>query len=210
MINNPAIIYIVRHGQTDWNIGRKIQGHSDIPLNSEGEKQAEALKHELKDIKFDAVFSSDLLRAKRTAEIITLERDLAVEATEVLREGQMGKFEGAIFEDFFPLFNQWKKLSEEERKNHPKTTEYETVESGEMIASRFITFLREIALSHRDKTVLMVSHAGVMQHFLRSLGYAPPEGKEYIGVQNTAYIHLESDGVEFDIKELKGIDTNAE
>lgn len=209
MINNPAVIYIVRHGLTDWNVRRKIQGHSDIPLNLEGEKQAAALRDRLKDIEFDVVFSSDLLRAKRTAEIIALEHKLAVEATEVLREGNMGKFEGTIFEDFFPLFGEWRKLTEEERKKHPKNNDYETIETGEAVVSRFITFLREIALSHRGKTVLMVSHAGVMQHFLRNLGYSPLEGKDYIGVQNTAYIHLESDGVEFEIKELEGIDADA-
>lgn len=210
MIENPATIYIVRHGQTDWNIGRKIQGHSDIPLNAEGEKQAEALRDRLKNIKFDMVFSSDLLRAKRTAEIIALERELAIESTEVLREGNMGKFEGSIFEDFFPLFNEWKRLTEDERRKHPKATDFGTVEPGDQIASRFITFLREVSLAARGKTILMVSHAGVMQNFLRNLGYSPINGQDYIHIGNAAYIQLLSDGVEFEVKQLEGIEANAE
>ena len=63
MIDNPTIIYIARHGQTDWNKERKMQGHSDIPLNEEGEKQAIELNERLKDIHFDKIFSSDFLRS---------------------------------------------------------------------------------------------------------------------------------------------------
>lgn len=66
-------LYIVRHGQTDWNVRKIIQGHSDIPLNTEGQEQARVLAESLKNVHFDKIISSDLVRAKRTAEIVALE-----------------------------------------------------------------------------------------------------------------------------------------
>ena len=65
------MIYIVRHGKTDWNKEGRYQGHIDIELNSTGEEQAQKLYEKLKDIKFDKVFSSPLKRAYKTAQIIT-------------------------------------------------------------------------------------------------------------------------------------------
>src|SRR5258706_14102789 len=94
MNNNLTTFYIVRHGETDWNAERRLQGHSDIPLNENGELQAKNLADELQDITFDLAFSSDLLRAKRTAEIIALEHKLEVQTTKLIREKNYGSLEG--------------------------------------------------------------------------------------------------------------------
>jgi len=84
-----------RGSPTDWNVKGLLQGQSDIPLNTEGEKQAvEAAKKHFKKIKFAAIFSSDLVRAKRTAQIIALEKKMAVETSALLRERDFGPFEG--------------------------------------------------------------------------------------------------------------------
>lgn len=64
------MIYIVRHGQTDWNLEGRYQGRTDIDLNETGIKQAEKIRQELKSVKFDKVFSSPLKRAYKTAQII--------------------------------------------------------------------------------------------------------------------------------------------
>ena len=64
------MIYLVRHGQTDWNIEKKTQGHTDIPLNGTGKRQAEELAEKIADLKIDRIISSDLLRARETAEIM--------------------------------------------------------------------------------------------------------------------------------------------
>ncbi len=85
--------YIVRHGQTECNILRKLQGHADIPLNATGEEEAKELAKQFIGTQFAVAFSSDLLRAKRTAEIISLEKNIAVMTTKVLREGNYGKQE---------------------------------------------------------------------------------------------------------------------
>jgi len=202
--NNLTTLYVVRHGQTDWNNKHIIQGHTDIPLNEEGEKQAYELREELKNIKFDKAFSSDLLRAKRTAEIVVLEKGLAVETTKVLRELNYGDFEGTISGDFFKKFDEWRALSEEERKKHEKYESYSKVETWDDVSARLITFLRETAVAFRGKTVLISCHGGLIHNLLVHLGYATSDKLKK--VRNTAFIKLESDGVDFFIKEVKGVD----
>ena len=64
-------LYLVRHGETSWNIERKVQGQTDIPLTETGVRQAEKVREELKDVAFDICYCSPLMRAKRTAEIVT-------------------------------------------------------------------------------------------------------------------------------------------
>src|SRR5258706_4066259 len=89
-----ATLYIVRHGESEWNIKHLIQGQKDIVLSKNGKLQAQILAGELKKISFEFIFSSDLLRAKRTAEIVALEHKLAVQTAKVLRERSFGKLEG--------------------------------------------------------------------------------------------------------------------
>lgn len=71
-------LYVIRHGQTDWNRARRLQGRSDIPLNEWGRKVAELTREGLKDVKFDVAFTSPLCRAKETAKIILKGRDLPI------------------------------------------------------------------------------------------------------------------------------------
>ena len=76
---------LVRHGLTDYNAQRKLQGSSDIPLNAEGESQAESASEKLKDYDFDAIVSSPLIRAYRTAEIINEYHGLEIETMDDLK-----------------------------------------------------------------------------------------------------------------------------
>lgn len=193
-------LYIVRHGETEWNVEGKLQGHSDSPLTQNGILQAQKLAQELRHINFDQVFTSDLLRAKRTAEIIALEKQLAIQTTKALREQYWGKYEGMKSSEYFQLFNQWKKMTREERHTFKLS---EDMENHEEVVSRLIIFLREIAVAYSGKTILTVTHGGIMLRLLIHLGYWAYDTKERLG--NTAYIKLESDGVDFFIKEVKGV-----
>ncbi len=83
-------ILLVRHGQTDWNLDRRLQGHTDRPLNDRGREQARALAAELASEPLDAVYSSDLVRAHETARIIAAGRGLDVTAMDDLRERNFG------------------------------------------------------------------------------------------------------------------------
>lgn len=201
---NPSsycTFYIIRHGQTEWNVKKILQGSNNIPLNQEGEKQARNLGGAFKNIKIDAVFSSDLIRAKRTAEIIALEKKLAVETTKLLRERRYGRFEGKKAEALAEFDKMKDALSKQERF---KFKPYPDVESDEELVGRVITFLREISVSYIGKTVLIVSHGGLMAALLRHLGMDLPHG----AIGNNAFIKLLCDGFDFFIKETKGIKTN--
>lgn len=190
-------IYVARHGETEWNVKGLIQGHSDSNLTKNGIKQAKNLGRELKSINFEAVYSSDLLRARRTAEIVTLERKLAVVTQKALRERNFGELEGKTRENL-------KILSELKRKNVP----YESIgiEADEKIVARAITLLREIAVAYTGKNVLVVSHGGLLRALLIHLGFATDDQLPPGSVSNTAYIKLKSDGIDFFIEETKGVE----
>lgn len=92
-------IYLMRHGETEYNRVGRLQGQSDIPLNEFGIQLAEKTAEGLKDVNFDAVFSSPLLRALETARIVTGSRDVKVETDERLKEIHFDLGEGARFDE---------------------------------------------------------------------------------------------------------------
>jgi len=193
--------YIVRHGETDWNNKKLLQGFTDIALNKTGENQAKDLAVVLKDVKFDLAFSSDLVRAKKTAEIIVLEKKLAVETTRLLRERTFGKFEGKPLSDFHSAQKLLKDLSYEQRRTHHMA---EDMESDEEVARRVFTFIREIAIANLGKTILLTTHGGVLRTILIHLGQMSYEESDNSKVSNGAYVVLETDGVDFFVKKVTG------
>lgn len=200
------MFYIVRHGQTEWNVEWRYQGQKDSPLTPKGIEQAEEAREQLRKIHFDAVFSSDLYRAKHTAEIITLEKKLAFQTSVLLRERSSGIFEGKIAseldEKLKTALDQFEKLSPEE-KWHSRPID--SWESDEEIVGRFITFLRETAVGYAGKTVLVVTHGGPIRTFLMHIGFME-KGKLPSGsILNGAYIKVRCDGVDFFVDEVKGL-----
>ncbi len=196
-------IYLARHGETEANVLRITQGHSSSPLTDKGKMQAKALGENLFDIHFDAVFSSDLERAKHTAEIATLNRKIAVQTSQLLREKSFGTFEGGPIIHYIEALQ--KIVSEEE-----EVAKYMAAklgvgdESEEEVATRVIRFLREIAVAYAGKTVLVVSHGAAIRILLAHLGFGTR--KELLGsISNAAYIKLESDGIDFFVKETFGV-----
>ena len=93
------MLYIIRHGKTDWNNENKLQGKTDIPLNEEGREMAKRAADEYKDVHFDICFSSPLIRAKETAEILLEGRNIPIEYDERLEEMGFGIYEGS--KDYF-------------------------------------------------------------------------------------------------------------
>ena len=199
-------LYIVRHGETEWNKNRTVMGQMDSPLTPEGVRQVEATADQLKDIHFDAIFSSDSPRAQRTAEIIRLDRDLAIQTSKLLRERKYGRFEGKPAEKFHNavkhLLEKKEALTEEEQW---KFNISDDMESDEELANRFIIQLREIAASHINKTVLVTTHGGCIRMFLVRTGYAGYKKLQGGTFQNAGYVKASSDGIDFFIEEVKGI-----
>lgn len=195
-------LYLIRHGETEWNVKKLIQGQKDIPLNEKGRKQAEKLAEKLIKIKFDAVFSSDLIRAKKTAEIIFLEKKLAVQTTKALRERYFGKFQGQSFgeeknKNLLELINKLKSETQFAKNE---------IEDDESIIGRLFTFLREIAVAYQGKTVLVVTHGGPIRTLLIHLGWGTYENLSEGHINNLAYVILESDGIDFFVKKTTGIE----
>jgi len=197
-------LYIVRHGETDWNAQGLLQGHKDIPLNKTGKKQAQELAIRLNKIDFVRSFSSDLLRAKETAQIIVLAKKIAVETTKILRERRFGKFEGRHWredKEYQQLIDDFQKLSQEERY---KSKPYEDTESDEELMAKLIPFLREISIAHPGKNILIATHGGTMRAFLTHLGWATYKTLPPGSISNTAYVKVLCDGVDFIVRETFG------
>lgn len=197
----PAIFYIVRHGETTWNVAKLLQGHQDSPLTDDGIIQVKELAQQFASVHFDHVFSSDLMRAKRTAELLTITKKLAINTTHLLRERSFGKYEGKPREVFQAeneeLIKQYEALSQNEQW---KFKYGDGMESSEEIVTRLLTFLRETAVTYEGKTILIVTHGGVLRTLLQHLGQGKPGT-----INNTAYIKLQSDGTDFEILETQGI-----
>src|SRR3989344_5251144 len=162
--------YIIRHGETEWNAAGRLQGHADSPLTKKGINQVKKLKKIIKHVHFDGLFSSDSGRARKTAEIINLERKLAVVTTALLREKSFGNYEGQLSEKFR---NDLKKLLDDYEKcsdNEKKSFKLPGVETDEEAVSRFITFLRQVAIAYPRRTILVVSHGAMIRALLIHLG----------------------------------------
>ncbi len=202
MNDHLTTFYLVRHGQTDWNKEKKLQGQTDVPLNEEGEEQAKQLARVLHEVNFDLAFSSDLLRAKRTAEIILLEKNLHIEVTNVLRERNFGELEGGSVDALLAHFALLTKLNSQERKQHKLSND---VESDEEVITRLITFLRETAITHPKKTILVASHGGILRMLLLHTGYATYEELDKYTLVNGAYVTFQTDGADFFINEVVGL-----
>ena len=196
--------YIVRHGETEANVQKIIQGQKDYPLNKNGEQQAIDRARSLRQVKFDAVFSSDLMRASRTAEIIALEKRLTVTTTKALRERCFGKYEGTsrYEENVQKIFDLWYALADKEWMKHKIDERFET---GEEMVVRLICFLREIAVGFPGKTILAVCHEDLMRNALIHFGFGTRDQLRGPTISNTSYFILETDGIDFFVKKTEGI-----
>ena len=159
------MIYIVRHGQTDYNVEGRYGGRIDVPLNDVGIKQAQDLHKILKDIKFDYVYSSPLQRALQTAKIIC-NNEIITDARIIERDN--GKLEGKLKAeiDVFPDFND------------PNETRY-NIENIVVFRKRIYDFFEDITKNHSGKNVLVVTHAGV-GIYARCFFEGEPEDGNYL------------------------------
>jgi uncharacterized phosphatase len=151
-------ILLVRHGETDWNAERRVQGHSDTPLNETGSAQAAALADALGEKEIDAVYSSDLLRAHETARVVAERRGLEVTAIRDLRERNFGTWEGLTDEEVFDRFPQARHGS------------WGDAETKDEMADRVLDALERIALAHPGGHVLVVTHGGPVRALLAGCG----------------------------------------
>lgn len=160
-----ARVIFVRHGQTTWNDLGVYQGHTDIPLNEIGFKQGAKVAQRLKKEKVAAIYSSDLLRARQTAELIAEEHNLTVITMPEFREIHFGVWEGKSYKDINKLYPEMLKIWLTDPKNL-KIPEGETF--PEMLA-RAWQGLTKILLNHKNETVIIVAHGGTIGALLCSI-----------------------------------------
>lgn len=163
---------LIRHGVTEWNSLGKAQGISDIPLSEEGTKQSIALANRLYRKEWDIVFSSNLTRAKQTAEIVrkNLEVD-GVITDERIREINCGMIEGTTEEE---RIARWGVNWREEKLG---------MEDFQLVAKRGLNFLEEQIVKHADKRILIVSHGALIG---LTLQYLLPQQFKKTYIDNTS------------------------
>jgi alpha-ribazole phosphatase len=151
--------YLTRHGVTDWNTQGRLQGHHDIRINSRGRRQAQRLGSRLSDVKFDAVYSSDLTRCVETAELAMGGGPVMIIQSPLLREQTFGYWEGLSYEQ----------IEVREPKLYAEMMEsYEGFvpsggESFGYVAKRVGVFIEQVRAKHEGGNVLVVGHGGSLR-----------------------------------------------
>lgn len=184
-------LYLIRHGETDWNLNGLIQGHRDIALNETGLRQAQLLAGELKEITFDAVYASPLLRAYDTAK--HLSDDVVTDPR--LRELAWGIYEGVSWSEFYSAEDaKLKKLEElsHQEKRHFKI--HETIESYYEVYTRAKASLDDIVLNHPGQQIAVVTHGGLMKGILSELERVD---RKQIAVGNTGYVVIKVEETQY-------------
>lgn len=163
-------LYIIRHGQTNWNLNKIIQGQQDIELNEKGISEANNARIEFNKLDIDLIICSPLKRAKQTAKIINEDKNIEIIYREELKERGLGNLEGkdcAFEED--DIYNYYKNKC---------TNNVETVVE---LCNRVNKLLDEVKVKYNDKNILLVTHSGTARAIERYFygvnqnGNLPPE-----------------------------------
>ena len=171
-------IILVRHGETEWNVAEVFRGRIDIELNDTGIKQAELLAGYLRDIKIDAIYSSPLKRALKTAEIIASYHKLAVEIAPGLIDFNYGKWQGLAHQEvkdkYKELYAEWI--------NSPDKVKMPTGESLNDVRKRAMGGVAKVITKYKG-TVVLVSHRVVNKVLICAL----------LGLDNSHFWNIKQD-----------------
>jgi alpha-ribazole phosphatase len=158
-------LILIRHGETDWNVDGRWQGHADVPLNTRGRAQAKRTAHSLAKVEFAAIYSSDLARARQTAEILSQAVRLPVRTDPRLREIDQGAWQGM---KQIEIEAQYAEAFQSRRQN-PLTVAPPGGETVSQVRTRVLAAIRDIIAAHPCQTVAVVSHgfalALVLTHY---------------------------------------------
>lgn len=167
-------LYIVRHGQTDGNVYKIMDGVRDIDLNETGIEQAKLTREQIKNIKFDLIICSPLSRTKHTMQIINV-NNYPVIFDDRIKERDCGEFTGKGFDS----------LNRDLYWNYYDETKYEKAESIPVFFSRIHGFLDDIKENYKDNTILLVTHEGVTKAINCYFNGIPEDGNlQGLGLQN--------------------------
>jgi len=188
--NLTTRLCVVRHGETDWNVEKRIQGHTDVPLNATGRAQALAMSYNAAHHRFAAIYSSDLARALETARYVAEREGEVVRPRPDLRERHYGIFQGLT--------------AAEAADRHPGAhalyvardphCDFGTGESLRAFAARVLDGVDWVTRHHAGETILMVSHSGVLDVLYRHATGRPLETPRDFEIPNCALNWFALDG----------------
>ncbi len=181
-----------RHGETDWNVQKRFQGHTDIRLNEKGMQQAQLLSDKVRHWKPDVILSSDLTRAFHTAEYCQMEWRVPLIQSADLREMHLGEAEGLHRDEVMKLVgpDMWKKWLGHEEKD--EAFQFPKGETKAQARNRVLRFLERFAKENpRYKRIAVSTHGGVLKRVTHGLPGVPPEG---VPIPNCITYRLNFDG----------------
>lgn len=153
-------LILIRHGETDFTSQRKYCGHKKIPLNAKGVKQAEDLRHEVKKLNIDKIYTSDLVRTFQMSCILFKRRRLIKRRN--LREIDFGKFSGLTFEESKKLYPNVYKIW----MGNPMNVKIPGGETFRQFKRRVVTAFKKISRENSNKTIAIVAHGGPLRIIL--------------------------------------------
>lgn len=176
-------VYIVRHGETDYNVAHRWQGQLQIPLNANGRAQAQALRDVLADVAFTGVYSSDLVRAYDTARIIAAPHEVSITAEPRYREMLLGVFQGKTRDELHEYYPDDVVEWDADDSFAPQGGE-----SRLMVRRRALAAWQAMIAADDAETLLMVTHGGVLRMLMPLVLDDPQLQRESFG--NTSLTHL--------------------
>lgn len=166
-------VFLVRHGETDWNRELRVMGQVDIPLNERGRAQARRTAELLAREDFAAIYSSDLSRAVETAQILAAPHRLDIITLPELREAFYGAWEGLTRDEVLKKFPEEYQM----RRTDPENFRPSAGESRKELYERASKIFVELVARHPKQKILIVSHGGTIRAILRyALGLGPGNG----------------------------------
>lgn len=178
---------IVRHGETAWNAEHRVQGQLDVPLNAIGQAQAQAAAKVLSGERFDAVYSSDLSRARQTAAPAAKLLSMEIAVDQALRERHYGIFERLTYAEVKTRY------PEDYARFEARDPEYafRTGESLKDFSARSISVITKIVNQNRDRSILVFTHGGVLDKLYRFVTGLPLSAPRDFGIPNAGLNRIE-------------------
>lgn len=189
-------LVVVRHGQTEWNVAGRIQGHRDSPLTALGIRQARVMAQRLAGEYFDTILSSDLGRARHTAELLVPDRIANIRWNAGLRERAFGTAEGSTYAQIADCHPQ---MFSREKETDPHYAP-EGGESRQQHLDRVQRAFQALAANHAGQRILVVTHGGVLSCIYRWLHGIPAAAPHPIEIPNVGYNRLSANGENWSIE----------
>jgi len=189
-------VIVVRHGQTEWNVEARIQGQGDSRLTAEGLAQARAIASRLAREPFDVLVSSDLGRAAETARAIAERCNKPIVLDARLRERHFGVGEGMTYEEVDSAYpGAFARI-----RNVDPDFVIPGGESRRQFHARVVSAMDSIAQAHDGRTIVVVTHGGVLATFFRHVHSIPLDVAHPIAITNASYNVLTHDGSRWSVE----------